>query len=119
MMSEIDTSTPTVAEAALYWQWGGHMWQAPERFDRMIAKVRADALREWSDFQQSALDVSGHVLDSDEWSTARAWIGDARAYALRIEGEAWPIETRAMQSTKRSSSIPTEGCETRTSSVAD
>lgn len=43
---DFDTSIPTVEDAALYWQWGGHIWQAPERFDRMIAKVKADALRE-------------------------------------------------------------------------
>ncbi|WP_350269336.1 hypothetical protein AAFP32_12135 [Brevibacterium sp. CBA3109] len=52
---DIDTSTPTVEEAALYWQWGGHMWQAPERFDRFIAKVKADALRE------AASKMRGHV----------------------------------------------------------
>lgn len=45
---DLDTRTPTVEEAALYWQWGGHMWQAPERFDRMIAKIKADALREFA-----------------------------------------------------------------------
>lgn len=43
---DLDTSTPTVDDAALYWQWGGREWRAPERFDRMIAKVKADALRE-------------------------------------------------------------------------
>lgn len=43
---DLDTSIPSVEDAALYWQWGGYMWQAPERFYRMIAKVKADALRE-------------------------------------------------------------------------
>ena len=74
---DVDTSTPTVEEAALYWQWGGHMWQAPERFDRMIAKVKADALRAAAD------DVT--AIDGRRDDAVANWLRD---FAGRIDKEA-------------------------------
>lgn len=58
------------------------------RARRGIAKLKADALREWAQFQEAALEASHHALDQDELNTTLAWIDDAKAYALRVEGEA-------------------------------
>lgn len=79
---DFDNSTSTVEEAALYWQRRGNIWQAPEWFDRMIAKVKADALREAAREVDNTDDADAiHMAngDVDLWVWPRA---------ARIKGEA-------------------------------
>lgn len=55
---------------------------------RGIARIKADALREFADHHAKVLADHGHALDEGEIESVNGWIDDARKYANWIEGEA-------------------------------
>ncbi|MFE1082463.1 hypothetical protein [Brevibacterium sediminis] len=68
---------------------GDGMWKrlTETEFDRLIARVKADAVRGFAHEVQRGLDREHHQLDQDELSTRITLIAEADAYAQRIEEE--------------------------------
>ena len=62
--------------------------QAKADAERGIAKIKADALREFADQQAKALAAHGHLLDVGAIEDSGAWIDSIRIRAKRIEQEA-------------------------------
>lgn len=74
----------------LYLQSHGmkHVDDSRAEFNRFIAKVKADAVREWADFQEQTLQTHIQAADPEDMEEVQAWTAAARKYADRIEEEA-------------------------------
>lgn len=59
-----------------------------EEFDRFIAKVRADALREWADRQDAVIERYPDMSNELGRKESKRWTSAVRAYAKGIEQEA-------------------------------
>jgi len=52
---------------------------------RGVAKIKADALRDWAKFQEDVLEQHSYAADEEDYEEVQAWTNAVRIYADEVE----------------------------------